>query len=411
MALAAGSLHYILRPADDKELPAQIIKSRTLEARPGEPQLHYYVHYLKSDRRLDEWVASDRVLRPLGREYPQHLVPDVSLPPSSKRARSEYDAAEHPQQHRQEQQQGASARAGTTSTSLFHHGAGHDEHSKVRNIHSIQFGKHEIDAWYYSPYPEPFGSAHKLYICEHTFNYFLNAKAYLAHVDSLPVGSTTRLPGREIYREDATSGAGRCISVYEVDGRQERLFCQNLCLFGKLFIEHKTLYFDPEPFFFYVLVERDAVDGTCHPVGYFSKERESSEGYNLACILTLPPFQRKGYGRFIISLSYEISRREGKCGSPEKPLSDLGKISYRSYWACTLLERLAAGELSIQALAEDTGIRAEDIVSTLQKLGFVRQFRGSFVLSVDKDVVQHLRAPFAAKRYSEDFCRPELLKM
>ena len=30
-----------------------------------------------------------------------------------------------------------------------------------------------------------------------------------------------------------------------------------------------------------------------HLVGYFSKEKCSSEGYNLACILTLPCYQRK----------------------------------------------------------------------------------------------------------------------
>lgn len=38
-------------------------------------------------------------------------------------------------------------------------------------------------------------------------------------------------------------------------------------------------------------------------VGYFSKERVSAENNNLACILTLPPFQRKGYGKFLITLS------------------------------------------------------------------------------------------------------------
>jgi hypothetical protein len=28
-------------------------------------------------------------------------------------------------------------------------------------------------------------------------------------------------------------------------------------------------------------------------VGYFSKEKNSPDDYNLACILTLPPYQRK----------------------------------------------------------------------------------------------------------------------
>ena len=33
-------------------------------------------------------------------------------------------------------------------------------------------------------------------------------------------------------------------------------------------------------------------DQGCHLVGYFSKEKESEEDYNVACILTLPQFQR-----------------------------------------------------------------------------------------------------------------------
>lgn len=40
-----------------------------------------------------------------------------------------------------------------------------------------------------------------------------------------------------------------------------------------------------------------------HIVGYFSKEKESTEDYNVACILTLPPYQRKGYGKLLIEFS------------------------------------------------------------------------------------------------------------
>jgi len=51
-----------------------------------------------------------------------------------------------------------------------------------------------------------------------------------------------------------------------------------------------------------------------HPVGYFSKEKYSDMGYNLACILTFPSHQRKGIGRFLINFSYELSKKVRRRG-------------------------------------------------------------------------------------------------
>ena len=48
-----------------------------------------------------------------------------------------------------------------------------------------------------------------------------------------------------------------------------QIYCQNLCLLAKLFLDHKTLYYDVEPFLFYVMTESDT--NGCHMVGYFSK--------------------------------------------------------------------------------------------------------------------------------------------
>lgn len=51
--------------------------------------------------------------------------------------------------------------------------------------------------------------------------------------------------------------------------RHSQTYCQNLCLLAKLFLDHKTLYLEVEPFLFYVLTENDKFG--CHMIGYFSK--------------------------------------------------------------------------------------------------------------------------------------------
>jgi hypothetical protein len=65
---------------------------------------------------------------------------------------------------------------------------------------------------------------------------------------------------------------------------------------------------------------------------------------------------------------YELSKREKKLGTPERPISDLGLVSYRSYWVYALLEILHKhrGSISIQELSDMTSFRTEDIVKTLQ---------------------------------------------
>ncbi len=61
----------------------------------------------------------------------------------------------------------------------------------------------------------------------------------------------------------------RALTVYEIDGAVDKRYCQCLCLMAKLFLDHKTLYYDISSFMFYVLTE-DIKD--CSIIaGYFSK--------------------------------------------------------------------------------------------------------------------------------------------
>lgn len=191
-------------------------------------------------------------------------------------------------------------------------------------------------------------------------------------------------------------------------------------------------------------------------VGYFSKEKYSADDYNLACILTFPSYQarapashqplmpnasapsappapaalpatfarhslaknprsgsgversveparrarpqRKGYGRMLIDFSYELSKVEGKIGTPERPLSDLGAVSYRSFWTRVILEVLRdyRGNISIKDISVRLAIRPEDIVQTLQSLQLLKWWKGQHIISANPKARRPLGAEAGA---------------
>uniref|UniRef100_A0A131YXD6 Histone acetyltransferase n=1 Tax=Rhipicephalus appendiculatus TaxID=34631 RepID=A0A131YXD6_RHIAP len=247
----------------------------------------------------------------------------------------------------------------------------HNNHHQQQGIRVLEMGRYEMDVWYSSPYPEEYQALPKLYLCQFCLKYMGSPTILRRHTAKCV---WRHPPGDEIYRKGN-------ISFFEVDGAKNKAYCQNLCLLAKLFLDHKTLYFDVEPFLFYVMTDADA-EG-CHIVGYFSKEKNSFLNYNVSCILTLPPYQRQGYGRMLIDFSYLLSKVEGKVGSPEKPLSDLGLISYRSYWKSVVLDylrRFQGKEISIKDLSQETAVSAYDIVSTLQSLGMLKYWKGKHLV-------------------------------
>jgi hypothetical protein len=138
-------------------------------------------------------------------------------------------------------------------------------------------------------------------------------------------------------------------------------------------------------------------------------------GYNLSCIVTLPIYQRKGYGFFLISFSYLLSQRENRLGSPEKPLSDLGLLSYRSYWktalANALLEILDLGaNVSVQELGKRTGMTDDDVVSGLEGLdALVKDPQtGIYAIKVNRDKLMERVELVEKKGYVK--VKEELLK-
>ncbi|RPB14354.1 histone acetyltransferase mst1 [Morchella conica CCBAS932] len=275
------------------------------------------------------------------------------------------------------------------------------EISRVRNLSKLQMGKYEVEPWYFSPYPIEYTEEETVYICEFCLSYFGEPRRFERHRGKCTLFHP---PGNEIYR-DAN------VSFFEIDGRRQRTWCRNLCLLSKCFLDHKTLYYDVDPFLFYCMTTRDEYG--CHLIGYFSKEKESAEGYNVACILTLPQYQRHGYGKLLIAFSYELSKREGKLGSPEKPLSDLGLLSYRAFWQDTIVDQLmlVKGETTIDELASSSAMTTQDVIHTLQNLNMLKYYKGQHVICLtDAILAQKEKQREKQKIKGKRTLDPELLQ-
>ena len=253
--------------------------------------------------------------------------------------------------------------------------------SQQRSPQCIDFGQFEIETWYSSPLPFEYSKLSKLYFCEYCLKYMKSNEALQRHLSKC---NLQQPPANEIYRHNG-------ISLFEVDGAKNKQYCRNLCLLAKMFLDHKTLYYDVEPFLFYVLTLNDSFGS--HLVGYFSKEKNCVQNYNLSCIMTLPHTQRRGYGKLLIDFSYLLSKLEGKPGTPEKPLSDLGLISYRSYWrhkVLTYIDMNKDKNILVTDVSYFTGILFEDVVLALLDLQLL-QFDSEckqFFINIDDELLK-----------------------
>lgn len=368
---------------DDHQLQPSTSEEKTNEQKTyGPKETLYYVHYIGTDRRLDEWIGKSRFVQEL-------VTPNTvqsthfnnfgkSFMTRSQRRLNE-DFLHMPKSYEDMD-------AYTRKLEMEH-----EQRTKVKNVDQIQFGEWEIDAWYFSPFPlSVVINKSKLYFCEFCLWYTADQLAYSCHM--LHQCKAKKPPGRVVY-EDGN------LAIWEVLGREQKLYCQSLCLLSKLFLDHKTLYYDVEGFLFYILCEIGDL-GEAHTVGHFSKEFNSAN--NLACIMILPPYQRNGYGKLLIQISYCFSEREGIVGTPEKPLSDLGKVSYRSYWWWVLIGvldrelgsgagRIEAGRISVNDLSELSGIHVDDIVETFKTLQLIKYWHGDHVVRISQKIISQIK--------------------
>lgn len=262
-----------------------------------------------------------------------------------------------------------------------------------------------------------------LFVCPHCFAYTTDAAEMAAHdrFCEFDVAAVGELVFRGRGGEE----------VWCVDGKEEGLWCQRLSACASGFIESKSVAYDVEGFWFYVLYIPDPDSNananlpsnttaaaassslpsdtkpakskskpprTCTNAGrkiagYFSKEKKSWDDLNLACILIFPHMQSLGLGRLLVELSYELTLRahdpSRPWGGPERPLSAAAQRLYAGYWRdevgrCLLLWE--GGQASVREIGRRTGIHPEDVVGVLKGVEGVE--REGEVVRVRKEAVR-----------------------
>ena len=122
----------------------------------------------------------------------------------------------------------------------------HEEVTKIKNVGFLELGQYQMETWYFSPLPKELvhgskeignnaatGFLEVLYVCEFSFRMFAR-KGELQRFQRTIPPEGRHPPGNEIYRNGN-------LAMFEVDGLEEKIYCQNLCYIAKLFLDHKTV--------------------------------------------------------------------------------------------------------------------------------------------------------------------------
>lgn len=221
-------------------------------------------------------------------------------------------------------------------------------------IKKLYVDKKLLSPKYFSPFTN---LKETIFICQICFSHFTDKISLQRH----KLKCDGIFKGNLVYKKDK-------YKIYEVDGEFDTLMCRSLCLLAKCFLDHKTLYYDVEPFLFYLLYEKENF------IGYFSREKYSNL-YNLSCIVVLPCYQGKGFGYFLIDFSYRLFQIFQRKGTPEKPLSEQGLAVYKKYWKFKVYEflKLQNEFISIQTIAKSLAMTNSDVLMGLEMLEFIKK--------------------------------------
>lgn len=85
--------------------------------------------------------------------------------------------------------------------------------TRIKNIQTIYLGRHLIEPWYFSPYPQELSQCPIVYICEYCLKYMNSMKCLERHRQKCKLFHP---PGNEIYRKHP-------LSFFEVDGRKNKV--------------------------------------------------------------------------------------------------------------------------------------------------------------------------------------------
>jgi len=117
----------------------------------------------------------------------------------------------------------------------------------------------------------------------------------------------------------------------------------------------------------------------------------------------------------LIGISYEISRREGILGGPEKPISDLGKKSYKRYWGAEIARHLLElketdrkknkGLVTVEEISKAIWIHPDDCLMALRDMGVMEQLaRGK--ADMQRVVVDKAKIRTWVQKSNLDLIRP-----